>query len=205
MASADLYRSWQRAQRRAFTTLMSRSFQEWGRRSALQPPVRLLGERRIAVGTGVFIGPHCWLATYESDGQTGRLEIGSGTSIVGHCVLAAASRVALGRSVLLASNVYIADHQHAYFDRSRPILAQGLDRVAPVEIGDGAWLGQNTVVCPGVTIGRGAVIGANSVVKDDVPEYCVAVGSPARVVRRFDGKEPRVVRLAAMSQPRRPG
>ena len=56
-------------------------------------------------------------------------------------------------------------------------------------IGDGAWLGQNVVVCPGVTIGRGAVIGANAVVLDDVPDYAVAVGVPASVVRRFAGTE----------------
>ncbi len=55
--------------------------------------------------------------------------------------------------------------------------------VRPVTIGDGAWLGQGVVVCPGVNIGRGAVIGAGSVVRHDVPAYTVAVGAPARVVR----------------------
>ena len=63
------------------------------------------------------------------------------------------------------------------------MLVQGIAGVAGVDIGDGAWLGQNVVVCPGVSIGRGAVIGANSVVKDDVPAFSVAAGAPARVVR----------------------
>ncbi|MGH2840338.1 MAG: acyltransferase, partial [Solirubrobacteraceae bacterium] len=64
-------------------------------------------------------------------------------------------------------------------------LDQGLDPVAPVEIGDGAWLAQNVVVCPGVRVGRGAVVGASAVVTRDVPDFCVAVGAPARVVHEF--------------------
>jgi acetyltransferase-like isoleucine patch superfamily enzyme len=73
---------------------------------------------------------------------------------------------------------------HAFDDRTRAILDQGITRVAPVEIGDGAWLGQNVVIGPGVRVGRGAVVGANSVVLHDVPDFEVAVGAPARVVER---------------------
>jgi acetyltransferase-like isoleucine patch superfamily enzyme len=56
----------------------------------------------------------------------------------------------------------------------------------PVLIKRGAWLGQNVVVCPGVTIGRGAVVGANSVVNQDLPDHCVAAGAPARVLKLID-------------------
>ena len=82
--------------------------------------------------------------------------------------------------------MYIADHTHAYEDAGVPVLAQGITGIAPVEIGDGAWLGQNVVITPGVRVGRGAVVGANSVVRDDVPDFAVAVGAPARVVRRLE-------------------
>ena len=119
----------------------------------------------------------------------GKLEIGSGTRIVGDCVLSAASSVRLGSKVLLARNVYISDHTHAYGDPRRAVLDQGIDRLEPVVIDDGAWLGQNVVVCPGVRIGRGAVVGANAVVLEDVPDHAVAVGVPATVVRRFAGTE----------------
>ena len=64
-----------------------------------------------------------------------------------------------------------------------PVHHQGVTRVRPVEIADGAWLGENAVVLPGVRIGRGAVIGANSVVNIDVPDGGVAVGVPARIIR----------------------
>ena len=87
--------------------------------------------------------------------------------------------------MLLARGVYISDHSHRYDDTSRPILEQGIERIEPVEIGDGAWLGENVVICPGVRVGRGAVVGANAVVTEDVPDFSLAVGAPARVVRRF--------------------
>ena len=95
----------------------------------------------------------------------------------------------LGRKVLFARNVYVSDHSHRFDDPSRAVLDQGVDRIAAVDIGDGAWLGQNVVVGPGVRIGRGAVIGANAVVLDDVPDHCVAVGAPARVVRSLVADE----------------
>ena len=133
----------------------------------------------------MFVGGGSYLQVLYDDDGAGRLEVGDGTSVTGSCVLSAASSVRIGRNVLLARNVYVADHRHGFEDPSRPVLAQGVDQVAPVVIGDGAWLGQNVVVGPGVTIGAGAVVGANSVVLDDVPPHAVAVGAPARVVRTF--------------------
>jgi acetyltransferase-like isoleucine patch superfamily enzyme len=95
--------------------------------------------------------------------------------------------------VLLARNVYVSDHSHAYADVTRPVRSQGLAEVRPVSIGDGAWLGQGVVVCPGVSIGRGSVIGAGSVVLEDIPDHSVAVGTPARVVRSFGPRAPETV------------
>jgi acetyltransferase-like isoleucine patch superfamily enzyme len=99
--------------------------------------------------------------------------------------VSAVEHVRIGRSVLLGRNVYIADHNHGISDPDLPILAQELEGVRPVSIGDGAWLGQHSVILPGVTIGAGAVVGANSVVLHDVPARTVAVGAPALVVREL--------------------
>src|SRR5262249_59358860 len=107
------------------------------------------------------------------------ITVGSGTSISGSCVLSAVRSITIGEKALFARNVYVADHVHAFADVEQAVLDQGVTRVAPVEIGDGAWLGQNVVVAPGVRIGHGAVIGANSFVREDVPDFAVAAGSPA--------------------------
>jgi acetyltransferase-like isoleucine patch superfamily enzyme len=185
-AALATYRALVRGRDKLFCLAVSGAFAEFGARSVLQLPVRLAGERRISIGRGVFIGAGSWLQVLGEPGGPVALRIGDGTSISGSCVLSAAQSVRLGEKVLLARNVYIADHMHAFDDRTRAVLEQGITRVGPVDIGDGAWLGQNVVVGPGVSIGRGAVIGANSVVLSDVPDHEVAVGAPARVVERSD-------------------
>jgi acetyltransferase-like isoleucine patch superfamily enzyme len=182
----------QRARGKAFSVLASGGFAAFGHGTVIQLPVRLDGARRIALGDGVFVGAGSWLHV-EGAGEHVVLEVGDGTSIVGDCVLSAVCEVRLGRRVLLARNVYIADHGHAFADLDRAVLDQGLDRIAPVRIGDGAWLGQNVVVCPGVTIGAGAVVGANSVVTRDVPAGAVAAGVPARLLREG---EPSLIKAA---------
>ena len=184
-AFLSAYRAGARAWAKLFSLFASRAFGEFGRHTVLEPPIRLKGERRMALGSGVFVGRGSWLQVDDPAGEGIALEIGDETSIVGGCVISAVSSVRIGKKVLFAKDVYVADHQHAFDDPSRAVLDQGVTRVAPVEIGDGAWLGENVVVGPGVRIGQGAVVGANAVVLADVPDHAVAVGAPARVVRRF--------------------
>lgn len=196
-AGVATYRAGVRLRDKLFSLAVAGGFHSFGRRSVVQPPVRLKNTDRIAVGEGVFVGGGSWLQVLDgAPGDGAAIAVGDGTSIVGRCVLSAAASVRLGANVLLARNVYVSDHSHRFDDTARPVLAQGVDKVAPVEIGDGAWLAENVVVLPGVRIGRGAVIGANSVVAEDVPDHCVAVGQPARVVRRFGSTEQRPGRSA---------
>ena len=186
---ARAHRAATRITDKLFSVFVRGSFGFFGHGSVIQRPVRLWGESRIGIGDDVFVGAGSWLQVLDECTEPLALTSGSGTSIAGTCVLSAASSVSLGKQVLLARNVYIADHVHRYDDPERAVLAQGITGIAPVEICDGAWLGQNVVICPGVRVGRGAVIGANSVVREDVPDFSVAVGAPARVVRTFAGAQ----------------
>ena len=150
---------------KAFTVGCAGAFHSFGKRTMIQPPFRVGGEGRIAIGNGVFVGPGCWLQVLDERARDGAaLVIGDGTNFAGDCVVSAASSIAIGADVLFARGIYVSDHSHAFGDAATPIIDQGIDKVAPVVIEDGAWLGENVVVCPGVTIGRGAVVGANSVV-----------------------------------------
>lgn len=173
------------AMSKLFCVVASGGFHHFGRRTVLELPVRIIGGDRMDIGDDVYVGAGSCLQTFGSE-RGPVLFIGDGTSIAGAAVISATTSVRLGQRVLLARNVYIADHQHAFDDADRAVLDQGVERVGPVAIGDGAWLGQNVVVGPGVSIGWGAVIGANSVVLDDVPDRAVALGAPARVVRQLD-------------------
>jgi acetyltransferase-like isoleucine patch superfamily enzyme len=180
------YKLLARIRSKCFSLLAGGAFAGFGQRTVLMCPVRLVGEHRISLGDNVFIGPGSWLQTLQEGRECSvAIVIGNDTSIAGACVISAVTQVILEEEVLCARNVYISDHMHKHTDTQEAILRQGLDKIQPVRIRRGAWIGQNVVVCPGVTIGRGAVVGANSVVTRDIPDFAVAVGAPARVVKTY--------------------
>ncbi|HEY1318217.1 MAG TPA: hypothetical protein VGF10_13420 [Gaiella sp.] len=174
-----------RARGKLFSLRIAGGFAAFGSHTVLQLPIRLSGEARMAIGSDVFVGAGSWLQTLDEGNSPVAIEIGDGTSFAGLCILSAAQSIRIGRRVSFARNVYVADHAHAYDHSSAPIMDQGITDVAPVEIGDGAWIGENVVILPGSRIGHGAAIGANSVVNGDIPPFSLALGSPARVIRRF--------------------
>ena len=95
----------------------------------------------------------------------------------------------IGKKVLLSPNVYVTDCDHEYRNIDVPVIDQGIvPKANRVIIDEGAYIGINSVVIGNVHIGKHSVIGANSVVTGDVPDYCVAVGSPARIVKRYDAE-----------------
>ena len=86
--------------------------------------------------------------------------------------------------VFFGPNVYVTDQNHGFADKELPIGKQTMPE-EPVRIGWGSWIGTNSVILPGVTIGRQVAVGAGSIVTSDLPDNCVAVGSPARVIQQF--------------------
>ena len=187
--AVGLYRFCSRVWAKLFSLSVSGSFASFGSSSVIQPPVRLVGERRIALGSGVYVGAGSWLQTLPGADDSVAISIGDRASFAGMCVLSAVSSIRIGDDVSVARGVYVADHAHAYDQVGVPIQYQGVTGIAPIEIADGAWLGENAVVLPGVRIGRGAVVSANSVVTRDVPDDAVVAGSPARVIRRLGDRE----------------
>lgn len=161
-------------------------FYNFGKGSILVMPFRSGNEHRISIGNGVFVGPNTWIQVVSDDcpGIGPVIVIEDDVSISGDCTITAVSRVTIHKGALIARFVHISDHSHGTGDPFLPIKSQRLSKISAVTIGEGAWLGHGVVICPGVTIGRNAVIGANSVVRTDVPAGCIAVGAPARIVRR---------------------
>lgn len=179
---------WARLRTRLFTLLLATQFRDFGAGSRISPPFRFHGLNQMSVGKGVMIHRDSWLQTIqdEDNGKGVKLIIKSHAAIGMGAHISAAKQVLIEEHVLLARNVYISDHAHAFEKVDVPIVDQGLNRIAPVTIGRETWLGQNVVVLPGVAIGKHCVIGANSVVNSAIPNYCVAVGAPARVVKRLN-------------------
>ncbi len=152
-------------------------------------PLTIFNEQYIAIGEDTLIGPAVSLSAGMVPGQEcitspvvsigDRCLIGRGSGIVGHF------SITIGNDVWTGHHVYITDQNHGYEDVSQPISKQSQPEKAVV-IGDSSWLGYGTVVLPGVTIGKHVVIGANSVVSKDIPDYSVAVGNPARVIKKYE-------------------
>ncbi len=150
------------------------------------PPAALFGEASIRIGDDTLIGPYVSLSAGMVPGQEllsdhivtigDRCLIGRHSSIVAHF------EVVIEDDVFFGPNVYVTDQNHAVDDPHLPIGRQS-QRESPVVIGAGSWLGANVVVLPGVTIGRHVAVGAGAIVTHDLPDFTIAVGSPARVIR----------------------
>jgi acetyltransferase-like isoleucine patch superfamily enzyme len=177
-----------RIRTRLFTLLLSSQFKEFGAGARISPPFRFYGLNQMSLGESVMIHRDCWLQTFPDPGgaDASKLVIKSHAGIGMGAQISAAKQVLIEEYVMLAPNVYISDVSHAFENIEVPIMRQGINRIAPVTIGRSTWLGHNVVVLPGVTIGKHCVIGANSVVNSSIPDYCVAVGAPVRVVRQYN-------------------
>ena len=176
------------------------------------PPGAVFGEQWISIGAGTLIGPHVSLsvgmpgepldATAEPVIRIGeRCNIGRGSSIAGRFDIEVEDDVTTG------PNVYITDHNHTYNEVDIPITRQW-PAEDPVRIGAGSWIGAGVTILPGAVLGKNVTVGAGSVVRGVIPDHCVVVGSPARVVRRFvDGRwdppiGPQLIRPPAGFTPR---
>src|SRR5262245_17769760 len=93
------YRLWARARAKTFSMLSSPAFAAFGRESVLEPPLRLSGEARIAIGDEVYVGAGSWLQVLDTSEEGVAIELGDGTSIAGSCVLSAAQSIRLGKKV----------------------------------------------------------------------------------------------------------
>jgi acetyltransferase-like isoleucine patch superfamily enzyme len=143
--------------------LSSRGLQ-FGRNVTIQRGAALLGSGVIArPGVGITVGDR--------------------TGIGDHCFFWGQGGIEIGSDVLFGPGVRVFSENHLFDDLSRPINRQGEDR-HPVVIGDNCWIGGGVTILAGVNIGHGCVIGAGSLVAKDLPPDSVAVGVPARIVRK---------------------
>ena len=106
-----------------------------------------------------------------------RTKIGLSNTIIGP--------VSIGNDIRLAQNITLSGLNHKYTDVNLPIHVQGVS-TAPIVIEDETWIGANVVVLAGVTIGKHCIVAAGSVVTKDIPSYSVAVGNPARLLKKYN-------------------
>jgi len=163
-------------------------FAEYGRDVYIHPKASISRPKYMAVGDSCRIGPYASIYLHPLDKeQTGPLlTMGNGVFVGMRAVISVHYRVELRDNVLLGTNVLIADAHHQYEDITIPIRKAGMTQKSFVVIEEDTWIGSNSCIFRGVTVGKHSVVGANSVVNTDVQPYSVVVGSPARLVRRYD-------------------
>lgn len=154
-------------------------------------PFYMRRKRHFKWGEGLTVGYRCRFEVYTNDNAE-HIKIGKNCRIGDNVHISAADSVTIGENCLLASNILIIDNEHGNYAGGRydsPPDVEPNERElvsAPIEIGDNVWIGERVIVLKGVRIGNGCVIGAGSIVKHDIPDNCIALGSPAKVVKCFD-------------------
>lgn len=177
-----------------------RLFKRCGRRPAIGRGVLLRVPKQISLGNGILIDDGASLDVRGDDASIAiedRVSIGrlttvaakgghiilrTGCNIGSYCRIATNSRVEVGESVLVGAYCYIGPGNHTGEGEDKPMISQPMDIRGGVIIGEHAWLGARVTILDGVRIGKHAIVGAHSFVKDDIPDWGIAVGTPARVV-----------------------
>ena len=163
--------------------------------SYVNNPLKIKGRKNIVIGPRVYVGYKSWIECNPlSKNSQAILEIGHGSSIGNFNHIYCISKIKIGKKVLTTDKVYISDCSHNFSSIYKPIIHQGVKQLNSVEIGDGSWIGESVSII-GSSIGKNSVIGANSVVVNDIPDYCVAVGSPAKIVKKFNLKSNKWVKF----------
>ncbi len=130
------------------------------------------------LGAGSTIEDFCTINNGVGDVHIGNNSlIGMGNVIIGP--------VNIGNNVIFAQNIVASGLNHEYRNVDMPIHEQKI-LVAPIVVEDDCWIAANSVITSGVTIGKHSVVAAGAVVTKDIPPYSVAVGNPAKVIKRYD-------------------
>lgn len=141
----------------------------------------------VKQGTAITIGAESLISLgCVIQAKTRPVIMGKQCDIGAYTILTSIGGIILGDAVLIAGNCYIGGGRYKLDDPATPVMRQEVYSRGPVRIGDGTWVGASVTILDGVTIGKGCVIGAGALVTKDIPDYAVAIGSPARVVRYRD-------------------
>ena len=156
-------------------------------------PFRVRGKQYIKIGKGFTTGFNCRIDALNINnlGEKYLIEIGENVEINDEVHIGATEKIIIEDNVLIASKVYISDHNHGSYkgdeqDSPMSIPKERKIHSSPIKIEKNVWIGELCCILQGVTIGEGSIIGAMSVVTKDIPPYTIAVGSPAKLIKRYN-------------------
>lgn len=152
----------------------------------IDPGVQVLGWRNVVVGSNTLLSEGVWLNVNHRTGSDERIVIGSHCHIGRNNFFSSGPLIRLGDYCFTGMNCQFLGCGHVIDSPMIPYIDSGLTEGATIDIGTNCWLATDVTVMQGVRIGRGSVIGAHAMVLEDIPPFSLAVGNPARVIKRFD-------------------
>lgn len=162
-------------------------FGAYGKDVYIEPGVFINRPRYVHLGHHVRIKRNTSINLHPSDKDSKEplLVIGDHVTISEGCIISAFNQILIEENVLIAPNVLIIDNTRKPGNIDQPAKDCPIE-ISRVRIGADSWIAYNACIFPNVTIGKHCIIGALSVVTKDIPDYSVAMGSPAKVVKRFN-------------------
>lgn len=156
-------------------------------------PFRVRGKQYIKIGKGFTTGFNCRIDALNINNLKEKylIEIGENVEINDDVHIGATEKIIIGDNVLIASKVYISDHNHGSYkgeEQDSPMSMPKKRKIysSPIKIERNVWIGEFVSILQGVTVGEGAIIGTMSVVTKDIPPYTIVVGSPAKSIKRYN-------------------
>lgn len=161
----------------------------------IRRPIFVRGKSYLRYEKGFTTGYNCRLEMFDTGkGNKEKLIIGLDCKIGDYVHIAVGERIKIGNNVLMGSKILITDLNHGNYlepeSNSSPDIPPDKRplNTSPIEIGDNVWIGDNACILPGVKIGNGCIIGANSTVNKSIPNNCIVVGSPAKIIKVYNYK-----------------
>lgn len=156
-------------------------------------PIEVRGRRYIDFGLSLTTGKGCRIEAYPFYSKRNIIKFGKKVEINDYVHIAGISSIQIGNNVLIASKVFISDINHGCYigdnvQHSSPVLPPNERPLTskPITIEDNVWIGESVSILAGVTIGKGTIIGANSVVTKSLPQNVIAVGTPAKPIKKYN-------------------
>ena len=160
----------------------------------IRKPFSIKGKSYVHFGKNFTSGRYCRIdAMQRSKSKENLIIIGDNCQINDLVHIAAIESISIGNNVLIASRVFITDHNHGKYsgdEQSHPNTPPEQRKLEsnPIRIEDNVWIGEGVCILPGVNIGSGSIIGSNSVVTKNIPRNSIAIGIPAKIIKNFNEK-----------------
>lgn len=170
--------------RNLYSKLNKRKFAKIGSKSYFLNPIFLSGTKYVEIGAKTGFWHHARVEVIDEwNGEKfqPKLEIGNNVLVGQDFHLTCADSIIIEDNVLISSGVFVTDLSHVTSNTDMPVIEQGLT-IKPVRICEGAFIGKDVMILPGVTLGKHCVVGANAVVTKDVEDFATVAGVPAKTV-----------------------